>query len=72
MIGATEPSGETLDWLDDTACLTFAQGARRQKFIKEEVQPHDDTPRYYFVRTLRLPASAEGNGEPRRRPQPKR
>ena len=64
VIGATEPSGETLDWLDDTACRSFAQGARRHAFIANKVRPHDDAPRYYFVRKLRLPEGDAGNGEP--------
>lgn len=67
VIGATEPSGETLDWMDDTACRSFAQGARRQAYIANEVRPHDDEPRYYFVRRLRLPDTESGNGEPARR-----
>jgi len=69
VIGATEPSGETLDWMDDTACRSFAQGARRHAFIANEVRPHDDGPRYYFVRKLRLPESEAGNGEPTARAQ---
>lgn len=65
VIGATEPSGATLDWLDDTACLSFAQGARRRDYIAEQLRPHEDSPRYYFVRKLRLPQDESGNGEPR-------
>ena len=67
VVGATEPSGETLDWMDDTACRSFAQGARRHAFIANEVRPHGDDPRYYFVRRLRLPVSEAGNGETLRR-----
>ena len=68
VIGATEPSGETLDGLDDTACRSFAQGARRQVFIANQVRPHDDEPRYYFVRRLQVPQTEAENGEPGSRP----
>ena len=64
VIGATEPSGETLDWLDDTACRSFAQGARRRAFIRDEVRPHDDEPRHYLLRRLHLPETDAGHGEP--------
>ena len=63
IIGATEPSGDTLDWLDDTVCISYPQAIRRRAFIAEELKPHDDGPRYYFIRTLRRPASDAGNGE---------
>ena len=64
VFGATEPSGETLDWIDDTICLSFAQAARRVEFVRNELRPHEDSPRHYFVRTLLVPESEAGNGEP--------
>jgi hypothetical protein len=57
VIGAREPSGDTLDWIDDTACLSLAQATRRHRFVRDVMRPHDDDPRYYFVRRLRVPRS---------------
>lgn len=69
VVGATEPSGETLDWLDDTACRSYPQGVRRHEFVRKTLRPHDDTPRYYFLRQLALPTDESGTGEPSSRPR---
>ena len=57
------PSHETIDWIDDQVCHSFAAGSRRLRTITEHHRPHgDEAGRRYHLRSLRVPRFETSTG----------